>query len=97
MAIPGSFWRFHGRRVRRLLPALVVNIAVVSVLFSLFVSLLDDLCPDHAHLVIGDGGTVLPVLAGDPAALWPGGLRRKQTPGPAQDVCLELLVASLLL
>jgi peptidoglycan/LPS O-acetylase OafA/YrhL len=33
----GSRWqflaRFDGRRVRRLLPALVVNIAVVSILF----------------------------------------------------------------
>jgi peptidoglycan/LPS O-acetylase OafA/YrhL len=42
----GSRWqflaRFYGRRVRRLLPALVVNIAVVSVLFSLFASPLDD-------------------------------------------------------
>jgi peptidoglycan/LPS O-acetylase OafA/YrhL/lysophospholipase L1-like esterase len=34
--------RFYGRRVRRLLPALVVNIAVVSVLFSLFVSPQDE-------------------------------------------------------
>jgi peptidoglycan/LPS O-acetylase OafA/YrhL len=42
----GSRWqflaRFYGRRVRRLLPALVVNIAVVSILFSLFASPLDD-------------------------------------------------------
>ncbi len=34
--------RFYGRRVRRLVPALVVNIVVVSVLFSFFVSPLDD-------------------------------------------------------
>jgi peptidoglycan/LPS O-acetylase OafA/YrhL len=42
----GSRWqflaRFYGRRVRRLLPALVVNIAVVSILFSMFASPLDD-------------------------------------------------------
>ncbi len=42
----GSRWqflaRFYGRRVRRLLPALVINIAVVSILFSLFASPLDD-------------------------------------------------------
>jgi len=42
----GSRWqflaRFYGRRVRRLLPALVANIAVVSILFSLFASPLDD-------------------------------------------------------
>lgn len=42
----GSRWqflaRFYGRRVRRLLPALVVNIVVVSILFSLFSSPLDD-------------------------------------------------------
>ncbi len=42
----GSRWqflaRFYGRRVRRLLPALVVNIVVVSILFSLFASPLDD-------------------------------------------------------
>ena len=42
----GSSWqflaRFYGRRVRRLLPALVVNIVVVSILFSLFASPLDD-------------------------------------------------------
>ncbi|WP_216901194.1 acyltransferase family protein [Synechococcus sp. CCY 9618] len=34
--------RFYARRVRRLVPALVVNVSVVSVLFSLFVSPLDD-------------------------------------------------------
>ncbi|KEF42929.1 MAG: hypothetical protein ER33_03420 [Cyanobium sp. CACIAM 14] len=33
---------FYQRRIRRLLPALVVNVTVVSVLFSLFVSPLDD-------------------------------------------------------
>jgi peptidoglycan/LPS O-acetylase OafA/YrhL len=33
---------FYGRRVRRLLPALVINVAVVSIAFSLFVSPLDD-------------------------------------------------------
>lgn len=42
----GSRWQFlrhfYGRRVRRLLPALVVNVAVVSVLFSMLVSPLDD-------------------------------------------------------
>jgi peptidoglycan/LPS O-acetylase OafA/YrhL len=42
----GSRWqflrRFYGRRIRRLLPALVVNIAVVSALFSMLVSPLDD-------------------------------------------------------
>jgi peptidoglycan/LPS O-acetylase OafA/YrhL len=42
----GSRWqflrRFYGRRIRRLMPALVVNIAVVSVLFSMVVSPLDD-------------------------------------------------------
>lgn len=34
--------RFYGRRVLRLLPALVVNFAVVSVLHSMFVASLDD-------------------------------------------------------
>ena len=42
----GSRWqflrRFYGRRIRRLMPALVVNIAVVSTLFSMLVSPLDD-------------------------------------------------------
>ncbi len=42
----GSRWqflrRFYGRRIRRLMPALVVNIAVVSALFSMLVSPLDD-------------------------------------------------------
>ena len=42
----GNRWqflrRFYGRRIRRLMPALVVNIAVVSVLFSMVVSPLDD-------------------------------------------------------
>ena len=42
----GSRWqflrRFYGRRIRRLMPALVVNIAVVSALFSMVVSPLDD-------------------------------------------------------
>ncbi len=42
----GNRWqflrRFYGRRIRRLMPALVVNIAVVSALFSMLVSPLDD-------------------------------------------------------
>ncbi|MEA5441220.1 acyltransferase family protein [Cyanobium gracile] len=42
----GSRWqflrRFYGRRIRRLMPALVVNIAIVSALFSMVVSPLDD-------------------------------------------------------
>ena len=42
----GSRWqflrRFYARRIRRLMPALVVNIAVVSALFSMLVSPLDD-------------------------------------------------------
>ena len=33
---------FYGRRVRRLVPALVVNIIVVSMLYTFFVSPLDD-------------------------------------------------------
>jgi peptidoglycan/LPS O-acetylase OafA/YrhL len=42
----GSRWqflrRFYGRRIRRLMPALVVNVAVVSALFSMLVSPIDD-------------------------------------------------------
>lgn len=34
--------RFYGRRIRRLLPALAVNVAVVSALFAMLVSPIDD-------------------------------------------------------